>query len=149
MLLFNQILPDAMTTECHGTVTLDYAHREKARQRVTLDSGEAVGIHLPRGTVMTDGDRLGDDQGNVIAVAAAPEQVSTVYAAEPGRLAKLAYHLGNRHVWVQVGPDWLRYLADHVLDDMVRGLGGEPVSETVPFEPEIGAYAAGGHHHDH
>ncbi|MDA0790795.1 MAG: urease accessory protein UreE [Proteobacteria bacterium] len=149
MLIFTRKLTAADTATCLGTATLDYGHREKARQRVTLNTGEAVGIHLPRGTVMSDGDQLGDDNGHVIGIAAAPERVSTVYADEARRLARFAYHLGNRHIWVQVGPGWLRYLADHVLDDMVRGLGGEPVSETVPFEPEAGAYAAGGHHHDH
>ena len=77
-------------------------------------------------------------------MVAGPEAVSTVNADDPKALARAAYHLGNRHVAVQVGDGWLRYLADHVLDDMLRGLGLEPKSERAPFEPESGAY---GHAH--
>jgi len=77
-----------------------------------------------------------------------------VTAREPALLARAAYHLGNRHIWLQVGEGWLRYLADPVLDDMVRSLGFDVVSEEAPFEPEAGAYASGdraahGHSHGH
>jgi urease accessory protein len=135
--------------EVDGTVSLDYARREKPRQLAQLDSGESIGIKLSRGTVMRGGDYLQTKQGRVIAVAAAAEPVSTVRVDEPQRLARVAYHLGNRHVWVQVGPTWLRYIADHVLDDMVLGLGCDVVSETTAFEPEGGAYQAHSHSGTH
>ena len=108
---------------------------------------------LPRGTVMRGGDRLVSETGRVIEVAAAPEPVSTVRSDSAQALARVAYHLGNRHVRVQVAAGWLRYLSDHVLDDMVRGLGLDPETETTPFEPEAGAYGdhVHGRHqlHDH
>ena len=121
-------------------LSLVFEQRQKSRQRTRLESGEVVALMLPRGVIMRDGDRLMTETGRVIGVAAAPEPVSTVQTNNAQTLARAAYHLGNRHVWVQMGPGWLRYLADRVLDNMVRGLGLEPVLETVPFEPEAGAY---------
>ena len=128
-------------------VSLDYAHRERTRQRAQLASGESIGIRLPRGTIMRGGDRLATEGGRQVIVEAAPEAVSTVNVTDAETLARVAYHLGNRHVWVQVGAGWLRYAADHVLDDMVRGLGCTVASETAPFEPEAGAYHSEGHGH--
>ena len=128
-------------------LTLPFARRQKARQRATLDSGEEVAVVLPRGTVMRGGDRLVSAAGRSIAVVAAEEAVSTVRCGDARSLARIAYHLGNRHVAVQVGSGWLRYLADHVLDDMVAGLGARARRESAPFEPEGGAY--GGHSHAH
>jgi urease accessory protein len=89
------------------------------------------------------------DDGRVIEVVAAPETVSTVREAGGGNLARAAYHLGNRHVALQIGARWLRYQHDHVLDDMVRGLGFTVEIEQAPFEPEAGAYGAGSHQHQH
>jgi urease accessory protein len=128
-----------------GTVSLDYARREKNRQRTKLESGESIGIKLKRGTVMRDGDYLRSAAGRVIMVSAAAEAVSTVRIDQPQQLARVAYHLGNRHVWIQVGPTWLRYIADHVLDEMVVGLGCQVILENVAFEPEGGAYQSHGH----
>ena len=133
-----------------ATLTLPFDLRQKSRLRTRLDSGEEVGLFLPRGTVLRHGDRLRAADGRVIEVRAAPETVSTARTDEPLRLARAAYHLGNRHVALQLGPGWLRYLHDHVLDGMVRELGLDVVCEQAPFEPEAGAYG-GGHHqgHDH
>ena len=108
--------------------------------RTRLSTGEEAGLMLERGTVLRGGDRLLADDGRVIEVVAAPETVSTVTAAEPASLARAAYHLGNRHVALQIGPGWLRYLHDHVLDEMVIGLGFQVAVESAPFEPEGGAY---------
>ena len=132
-------------------LTLPFARRQKARQRAALDSGEEIAVLLPRGTVMRGGDRLLSPQGRSVTVVAAAEPVSTVRCEDPRRLARIAYHLGNRHIAVQVGDGWLRYLADHVLDDMVLGLGGVAEREAAPFEPEAGAYGHQGqeHHHGH
>ena len=125
-----------------GVVSLGYARREKTRQKISLTSGETIGIKLPRGTIMRGGDYLQSEDNRVIAVVSASEPVSTIHEKDPEVLARVAYHLGNRHVWVQVGNGWLRYLADHVLDEMVLGLGCKPEAEIAPFEPEGGAYHA-------
>ncbi len=96
-----------------------------------------------RGTILREGDLLLADDGRAVRVVAAPEMVSTVSAEDPLTLMRAAYHLGNRHVPLQIGEGWLRYQHDHVLDDMVRGLGLSVRVEEAPFEPEAGAY--GGH----
>lgn len=128
--------------------------RTRSRLRVTLEDGREAGLFLPRGLILRGGDRLGAESGEVIEVVAAAEAVSTVKTEDPQLLIRCAYHLGNRHVPLEVGIDYLRYQHDHVLDEMVRGLGAEVVSEQAPFEPEAGAYASDGqghhhHHHDH
>jgi urease accessory protein len=125
-------------------LVLPFDLRNKSRLRTTLD-GEDVGLFLERGTVLRGGDRLLADDGRVIEVVAADETVSTVRAAAGGNLARAAYHLGNRHVALQVGDAWLRYQHDHVLDDMVRGLGFSITVEEAQFEPEAGAYGAHQH----
>ncbi|GIX21870.1 MAG: urease accessory protein UreE [Gammaproteobacteria bacterium] len=134
----------------HTTLTLAQAERARSRGRVRLDDGRSAMLHLPRGTLLRDGDVLGSDDGLRVRVVAAAEAVSTVPAADAEQLARLAYHLGNRHVPLQIGAGWLRYAADDVLDDMVRRLGGDPRREQAPFEPESGPWsaAAGRHEHD-
>ena len=93
---------------------------------------------------------LADATGaQVIRVLAAPETVSTVRCADPHLLARAAYHLGNRHVPLQIDPGLLRYQHDHVLDDMLRGLGLTVETEQAPFEPEAGAYQSAPHSHSH
>jgi len=123
-----------------STVTLPFDRRQRTRQRLLLDDGREAALLLPRGTVLRDGDRLRSEDGEVIRVKAAAEQVSTAFCADPLQLARAAYHLGNRHVAVQIGAGWLRYLHDHVLDHMLREMGMHVKRETVPFEPEAGAY---------
>jgi urease accessory protein len=130
-------------------LVLPFELRSKSRLRTALANGEEVGLMLERGTVLRGGDQLLADDGRVVEVEAAPEYVTTVRAENPWRLARAAYHLGNRHVALQVGEGWVRYLHDHVLDDMVRGVGMEVTVETAPFEPEAGAYGAHSHGHDH
>lgn len=127
-----------------GQLALPFELRSKSRLRTHLASGEEVGVILDRGTVLRGGDLLEAEDGRVIEVVAAAEYVSTVYAKDAAALARIAYHLGNRHVALQVGAGWVRYLHDHVLNDMVRGLGLEVTTEQAAFEPEAGAY--GGHH---
>jgi urease accessory protein len=137
-------------------LTLPFELRQKSRLRCMLDSGEEAGLILERGIVLRGGDRLLADDGRIVAVMAAPEQLSVVASSDPLQLLRAAYHLGNRHVAVQILAGSLRYLHDHVLDDMLRGLGLKVRFETLPFEPEGGAYgrhehAHGGtaHSHDH
>ena len=134
------------------TVTLPFEDRQRSRLLVTLSSGEPAALMLARGTVLRGGDTLQLSDGRVLRVEAAPETVSTVQSDEPRALARAAYHLGNRHVPVEVGRGFLRYAHDHVLDGMVRELGLSVGVEEAPFEPEGGAYARGHGHgksHEH
>lgn len=130
-------------------LVLPFDVRSRSRFRARLDNGEEVGVILTRGHILRGGDRLRAEDGRIISVAAAPEAVSTAHARDADLLARGAYHLGNRHVALQIGPLWLRYSHDHVLDDMVRGLGFTLVVEDAPFEPEGGAYHAHGAPHSH
>ncbi len=128
------------------SLSLPFEIRQKARFVAALDSGMQVGLQIDRGHILRDGDKLIASDGTVIHIKAANEAVSTVSTLDQKMFARVCYHLGNRHVPLQVESDWCRYLQDHVLDDMVELLGGDVVHESAPFEPEAGAYA-GGHHH--
>jgi urease accessory protein len=133
-----------------ASVTLAFDSRQRSRLRVRLDDGREAALMLPRGEVLRGGDRLASRCGAIVEVRAASEALSEVSASDPAALARAAYHLGNRHVAVQVGPLWLRYRHDHVLDDMLRGLGLTVSAVSAAFEPEAGAYAgAHGHAHGH
>jgi urease accessory protein len=132
------------------TLTLPFELRQKSRLRTWLDNGADVGLFLPRGTVMRHGDRLRTKTGLVVEVHAASESVSTAYADNELALARAAYHLGNRHIPLQINAHWLRYLHDHVLDKMVQELGLQVIHEQAPFEPEAGAHdGVSAHHHHH
>ncbi|QBQ98297.1 urease accessory protein UreE [Paraburkholderia pallida] len=130
------------------TLTLPYDARCKSRFAATLDSGEEVGVVLPRGTVLRDGDMLVADDGGLVRVIAAAQSVLLVRAPERLTLTRAAYHLGNRHTPVEVGIDELKLEADPVLEDMLRRLGAQVERATLPFQPEAGAYG-GGHRHGH
>jgi len=131
----------------HTTLILGKDQREKSRLKVTLDDGREAGLFFEKGTTFQDGDLIISDDGNIIVeIKAATETVSTVKCDDPLLLAKACYHLGNRHVPLQINASTLHYQHDHVLDEMVRGLGLEVICEDKPFEPESGAYSGGGHH---
>ena len=135
-----------------ASVTLPIDIRVKSRARVTLNDGREAGLMLPRGLLLRSGDLLTTEDGSeVIEVIAAPESVSVVRCADPFLLAKACYHLGNRHVPLQILPDELRYHHDHVLDAMLRQFSLEVTFAQLPFEPEAGAYASESHgyHHAH
>lgn len=133
----------ADSAPCTASLTLPFELRQKSRQRVQLDDGREAALMLPRGVVLRGGDSLRADGGELIAVRAAMEAISTASGDDARLLARAAYHLGNRHVPVQVGAGWLRYGRDHVLDDMLHGLGLSVRHEELPFEPESGAYQHG------
>src|ERR1700689_203655 len=116
-------------------LVLPFEVRSRSRFRAQLSGGEQVGVILPRGQILRDGDQLLAPDGRVIEIAAAPETVSIVRTADLRWLARAAYHLGNRHVALQIGDGWLRYSHDHVLDDMLQGLGLQVQVEQAPFEP--------------
>jgi urease accessory protein len=134
-----------LDTAPDGRLVLAFDQRCRSRFRAATEDGKGVAVLLPRGSVLRGGDRLRAHDGRVIEIVAAAEPVSTVHADDPLTLARAAYHLGNRHVPLEIGAGWLRYRHDHVLDDMVRALGARVVVEEAPFEPEAGAY----HRHDH
>lgn len=127
---------------------LPFERRQRSRLRVTLASGGDAALMVERGTVLRGGDLLRASDGRVIRVVAADEPTLRVTAANATELARAAYHLGNRHVPLQVGDGWLRLEQDHVLQDMLIGLGASVTAEQAPFEPEAGAYG-GGHRHGH
>ncbi len=127
-------------------IVLPFDLRSRSRFRTRLASGQEVGVLLARGQILRGGDLLLAGDGRVVEVRAALELVTSLHADHAGMLARAAYHLGNRHVALQIGEGWLRYLHDHVLDDMARGLGLRVMVEEAPFEPEAGAYHA--HAHD-
>ncbi len=130
------------------SLTLVKDQREKSRLKVILDNGEEGGLFFEKGTNFQDGDLIVSTDGEtLVQIRAAAETVSSVRCDDPLMLAKACYHLGNRHIALQITASELRYQHDHVLDEMVRGLGLEVVIEQAPFEPESGAYSGGGHHH--
>lgn len=135
----------AYKVEVRGQLRLPFESRQKSRLRAKLASGEEVGLKLPRGEILRGGDLVTASDGRVIEVVAEPEKLLHI---ETKDLAKVAYHLGNRHVPVEVGEDYLRIAEDHVLEEMVKKLGAKVRHVQAPFEPEAGAYAGGHHQHD-
>lgn len=139
----------------HAMLQLSYDARQKSRFRSVLPDGREVVVVLPRGQTLRDGDVLLSDEGVVVGVLALPEPVSVVKCSDALLLSRAAYHLGNRHMPLQILPNELRYPHDHVLDDMLRQLGLHPTFEQLPFEAESGAYGTGhsfasrGHTHHH
>jgi urease accessory protein len=128
-------------------LVLPFDQRQKSRMSVVLDSGAAAALVIARGTILRGGDRLRTEDGRIVAVEAAQERVMRVTAANPRQFAQAAYHLGNRHVPLQVGDGWLLLEEDHVLAHMLEHLAVKVTHELAPFEPEAGAY--GGHNHGH
>jgi urease accessory protein len=130
------------------TLTLPFDMRQKSRFKTKLDDGVEVGLLLPRGSILRSGDVLKAEDGKIILIKAAAEVVSQVKTTDAHLLARACYHLGNRHVPLQIGDGWLRYAHDHVLDAMLVGLGLNPECVNASFEPEAGAYG-GQHSHEH
>jgi len=140
-----------------STVELDWDVRQKSRFDATDSSGRALGIFLPRGTAVRGGDVLVAEDGSLIKVLAAPQSVLKITHCQehgtPYDLIRAAYHLGNRHVPIELKPDHLKIEPDHVLADMLRAMHLIVTAADEAFEPENGAYATGGHtgghHHGH
>jgi urease accessory protein len=139
--------------EFDDSVVLPFDLRQKSRLRVQLESGLEAALLLPRGTILRGGDRLRSGDGRIVVVVAADEPVLDVTARDAQQLMRAVYHLANRHVPLQIGAGWIRIEQDHVLKDMLVGLGMEASELAAPFEPEAGAYGGGhrghGHAHDH
>ena len=128
-------------------LVLPFERRQKSRLRATVTGGEEIGLFLERGAVLRGGEFLQAEDGRVVRVVAAEEDLLEIRCRDAEELARSAYHLGNRHTPVQVGADWLRIAADEVLAGMLRGLGATVTALRAPFEPETGAYGAGRHSH--
>lgn len=140
-------LTETTTTEetPDDTLVLNFDARQKSRQPATTKGGVHVGLFLPRGNTLRHGAVLTNSQGFKVRIEAAAEALSTVKCDDPLVFARACYHLGNRHVALQILPGELRFLADHVLDQMLAGLGLTVEHQTLPFEPEAGAYHSHGH----
>jgi urease accessory protein len=160
MLTINKLIPGggglaaALLKRC-ATVELDWDLRCKSRFEATDSQGRALAVFLPRGTTVRGGDVLVAEDGTLVRVLAAIQPVLIVRADDRGTpfdLLRAAYHLGNRHVQVELRPDHLKIEPDHVLADLLRRTGMVVTEAHFPFEPEVGAYAAGhtpGHDHAH
>jgi urease accessory protein len=144
-------MPPAKRAAIAARLELPFDARQKSRLRTRLSTGEEIALMLPRGDVLRGGDVLQASDGRLVLVVAAHEALIHIECAQPRDLARAAFHLGNRHVAVEVGEGYLRIAADHVLEDMLRGLGAALRAIHAPFEPESGAYHSGhehSHHHD-
>jgi urease accessory protein len=158
MLTVNKLIPQArglapVLVKRASRVELDWDVRQKSRFDATDSQGRALGVFLPRGTLVRGGDMLVAEDGSMIAVTAAPQPVMIVKTCadhgSPFDLLRAAYHLGNRHVQLELTPDHLKLEPDHVLADMLRQMHLIVTEANEAFEPEGGAYAAGGHAHAH
>ena len=133
-----------------STIELDWDVRQKSRFDATDSIGRSLGVFLPRGTVARGGDVLVAEDGSLVRVIAAPQAVLKITHCSqhgtPYDLIRAAYHLGNRHVPIELKPDHLKIEPDHVLADMLRAMHLIVHAVEEAFEPENGAYAAGGHH---
>lgn len=138
-------------------VRLDHDLRNRRRIVFTTQGGRAILLDMPRAVHLRDGDGLLIDDGSIVRVEAAPEELIEITAPSPAALIRIAWHLGNRHLPTQLLEGALRIRHDHVIADMVAGLGGRCMAIMAAFDPEGGAYArdiptsghAHGHHHDH
>ena len=127
-------------------IALDAHERHRRRIVLTGERGTTFLLDLPQATALRDGDGLVLDDGAIVRVNGRPELLVEIAAANAHELARLAWHIGNRHTDVQIVGDGLRIRRDHVIEDMLRGLGARVTPIEAPFEPEAGAYA---HHHEH
>ncbi|KAA0915555.1 urease accessory protein UreE [Psychrobacter sp. ANT_WB68] len=142
------------SVDIYDTLTLPYELRIRGRLKAVSDNDRDVGLFLDRGPVLRHGDLLQANSGEVIQVLAADEPVATAYIESGLPLARLCYHLGNRHVSLALGSDedgrhWVRFPPDHVLEELAVLLGADLTHHEAPFDPESGAYAQAGREHSH
>ncbi|MFL9480463.1 urease accessory protein UreE [Acinetobacter baumannii] len=147
MKIYTQRLEDISPDQAFETVELTFDTRQKSRFRAVLASGVDIGADLPRTGILRSGSYIATQEGDVLRVDAKPERLMKVTAQTEFDLLKAAYHLGNRHVPLMLTSTALYFEPDHVLAEMVEGLGLTVTETDHPFEPESGAYAQ--HSHDH
>lgn len=130
-------------------IELDFDHRKRGRLRTTTQRGKEVGLFLDRGPSLQQGDWLRAESGELLKVIAAAEQVVSATAQDALQFARVCYHLGNRHVPLQIGEQWLRFQPDHVLEELCQVYGLAVRQELAPFQPENGAYGGHSKTHEH
>ncbi len=128
---------------------LDYDQRVKGRLRAKTEQGHDVGLFLERGKVLLEGDVLESEEGERVVVSAAEEALIEARCEDWMLFSRCCYHLGNRHVPIEIGQRQLRFRPDEILRDMLHQLGATTQDLKAPFNPESGAYAGGHHHHHH
>jgi len=143
MLTLTQRLPANPNAIVSHTISLTAEERTRSNYRFETEEGQVLLLRLPRGIGLRDRDLLQSENGILVRIIAKPEPILTVTAKNPLELLRAAYHLGNRHVALEITPTYLRLSADTVLQAMLEQLGLEVTAETMPFQPEMGAY---GHH---
>lgn len=139
MLKFTRVL-ETPVEDPDFLLTLPYAYRNRSRQKVRFDSGEEAGLFLPRGIVLKDNDCLEAESGQTVRIIAKKEQLSMVRFSDPLAMSKICFHLGNRHVPLQIDQNRVCYKFDPVVDDMLVGMGYAIERTVEPFHPESGAY---------
>lgn len=147
MKIYTQRLETIHHNSSFEIVELTFDTRQKSRFRATLNSGIDIGADLPRTGILRSGSFIATEQGDILRIDAKPERLMQVIAQSDFDLVKAAYHLGNRHVPLMLTPSALYFEPDHVLAEMVTGLGLTVAEVEHPFEPESGAYAQHSHEH--
>ncbi len=147
MKIYTQRLETIHHNSSFEIVELTFDTRQKSRFRATLNSGIDIGADLPRTGILRSGSFIATEQGDILRIDAKPERLMQVIAQSEFDLVKAAYHLGNRHVPLMLTPSALYFEPDHVLAEMVTGLGLTVAEIEHPFEPESGAYAQHSHEH--
>jgi urease accessory protein len=131
-------------------VLIDFDRRYRRRIMLRTEQGREVLLDLTQAVRLRDGDGLAVNAGGVVRVCARPEPLLEIHAHDDSEMMRIAWHLGNRHLPIQLQGERIRIRADHVIRNMVEGLGGHVDEIEAPFDPEAGAYAGGHqHHHDH
>ncbi|MCU4413939.1 urease accessory protein UreE [Acinetobacter sp. WU_MDCI_Axc73] len=148
MKIYTQRLDEIASDQAFETIELNFDTRQKSRFRAALKDGTDIGADLPRTGILRSGSFIATNDGEVLRVDAKPERLMQVTATTDFELLKAAYHLGNRHVPLMLTPDALYFEPDHVLAEMVEGLGLNVREVEHAFEPESGAYAQHAHSHE-
>lgn len=153
MIRATQVRPPGSWTAAADTVVLDFDDRHRRRMAMTGTRGLEFLLDLEEAVALRGGDALVLEDGRLIEVVAAPEPLVEIRGSDPYHLVRIAWHLGNRHLPTQIVGKGLRIRRDHVIEEMVKGLGARVIGIEAPFDPEGGAYSGGGHgdhgHHDH
>ncbi|MCT8971552.1 urease accessory protein UreE [Microbaculum marinisediminis] len=149
MLRALKVLPKGGYAAAVDTVTLD--HDSRFRRRIALTGAKGTGflLDLPEAVALRDGDGLELEDGRVVIVRAADEDLMEITATDAHHLMRLAWHIGNRHLPAAIEADRILIRPDHVIAEMIEGLGGRVHAVRAPFDPEGGAYAHGAHDHEH
>ena len=135
--------------EAADSVVLDYDDRHRRRMSMIGTHGLSFLLDLPEAAFLRHGDALALEDGRLVEVLAAPEPLLEIRAVDPLHVARIAWHLGNRHVPAQLFPKYLRIRRDHVIAEMATQLGAKVIEIEAPFDPEGGAYETPVHRHEH